>query len=118
MRWIFLPLFLTIVHPSKAQDSISKKVIDVPQKYLSEVKRRSDKLSCRITGSSTKLLRQCQKEEEKLKIKGERLLTLVQMYTVFGTQDKAFQLPLVLILENGDYSGLFGGRLGFLEMPL
>lgn len=75
MKWTFLPLFLCLitVQSLRAQDSLTKKIIDVPQKYLSEVKRRSDRLNSRITGSSAQLLRRWQKNEEKLKRKLEAI---------------------------------------------
>ncbi|CAL1516426.1 hypothetical protein [Chitinophaga sp. MM2321] len=50
-----------------AQDSLIHKIDQVPGKYLSQVKQKSDKLERQITARSDKVLSRFMKQEEKLK---------------------------------------------------
>ncbi|MBV8255401.1 MAG: hypothetical protein JO154_22565 [Chitinophaga sp.] len=67
MRPVYLIILLTVcLTRAKAQDSLLKKSIDIPNKYYSTVQRKADVLNRQLTRRTEKALNRLSKYEEKM----------------------------------------------------
>lgn len=90
---------------TQAQDSLVKKVTLVPGKYLSDVKRKSDKMEQQISKRSQKALSRFMKQEESIKRRLARIDSLKANNLFTHSIDSLGSLKARMKGKLGKYSG-------------